>query len=107
MPRPPRSSQIASAFSMPPARCGRSRPTQHPSRTQRTAVMKTFISTDVNNAIAGVLRVAAERVSDDARLNELVTDSFVLVELVVELQEMFDVHFFQEDLRRVVTVGDL
>jgi acyl carrier protein len=69
--------------------------------------MKTFQSQDVNRAIAETLRVSPERVVDGARLTELVTDSFVLVELVVELQELFDVQFFQEDLGRVATVGDV
>jgi acyl carrier protein len=68
----------------------------------------TILHTDeVNNAIAEVLRVPPERVGDDVRLSDLVTDSFVLVELVVELQELFGVHFFQEDLRSVQTVGDV
>ncbi len=69
--------------------------------------MKTFQATDVNQAIAEVLRLPAERVADEARLSDLVTDSFVLVELVVELQELFGVHFVREDLTDVLTVGDV
>ena len=69
--------------------------------------MKTFQASDVNQAIAEVLRLPAERVVDEARLSDLVTDSFVLVELVVELQELFGVHFVREDLTDVLTVGDV
>jgi acyl carrier protein len=69
--------------------------------------MKTFQEADVNHAIAEVLRLPAERVVDEARLSDLVTDSFVLVELVVELQELFGVHFVREDLTDVLTVGDV
>jgi acyl carrier protein len=69
--------------------------------------MKTFQETDVNQAIAEVLRLPVERVVDGARLSDLVTDSFVLVELVVELQELFGVHFLREDLTDVLTVADV
>jgi acyl carrier protein len=69
--------------------------------------MKTFQASDVNRAIAEVLRLPDERVVDGARLSDLVTDSFVLVELVVELQELFDVQFFREDLTDALEVGDV
>ena len=44
---------------------------------------------------------------DDAVLTDLVNNSFVLVELVIELQEEFDVRFQQADMNEVKTVGAL
>jgi acyl carrier protein len=46
-------------------------------------------------------------VTEDARLTELVADSFVLIEVVVELQESLNITLVQEDLEAVVTVGQL
>ena len=57
--------------------------------------------------IAEVLRHPVERVTDEADLRSLVQDSFVLVELVLELQESFGFRLVQDDLRDVRTVGDL
>ncbi len=61
----------------------------------------------VNAKIADVLRLPAERVTDETALIDLALDSFVLVELVVELQEDFGVQFVQEDLPGIRTVGDI
>ena len=40
-------------------------------------------------------------------MTELITDSFVLVELVIDLQEEFGVRFEQDDVQRIRTVADL
>jgi len=48
-----------------------------------------------------------EEFRDEALLTDLVTDSFVLVEMVIELQEELGVQFGHEELRNVKTVGDL
>lgn len=64
------------------------------------------------------LELVAERISVTAgapvesigaatRLKDLALDSFLMVEMAVDLQEEFDAIFTQEDLRSVVTVGDL
>jgi acyl carrier protein len=45
--------------------------------------------------------------SDEARLADVVPESFLLVQLVIDLQEELDFHLAAEDLRDVVTVGDL
>ena len=57
--------------------------------------------------IAGFLGEAVEKFGDDAVLTDLVSDSFVLVEMVIELQEEFGVEFGHEELKDVKTVGDL
>jgi acyl carrier protein len=47
------------------------------------------------------------KVANEIALTDLVQESFVLVELVIELQETFSVRFGQDDLRAVKTVGEL
>ena len=62
---------------------------------------------DIKAKIAELLKVSAERVEGEAILKELVTDSFLLVEMVIELQEVFGIRLVQDDLRDVHTVADL
>jgi acyl carrier protein len=48
------------------------------------------------------------KLSDDsANLTDLVTESFILIELVIALQEEFQVRLIQEDLQEVKTLGQL
>ncbi len=62
---------------------------------------------DIKAKIAELLKVSAERVEGEAILKELVTDSFLLVEMVIELQEVFGIRLVQDDLRDVHTVAEL
>ena len=57
--------------------------------------------------IAETIDRPIEKVVDDVELMDLVLSSFTLVELVVELQEEFNVQFVQEDLQDVRTVSHL
>jgi acyl carrier protein len=57
--------------------------------------------------MAEVLGHETAVVADDAILTDLVNSSFLLVELVIELQEEFDVRFQQADMDHVKTVGAL
>ena len=57
--------------------------------------------------IAVVLEVPAGRVHSDAALADLVSESFRLVEMAIDLQEDYDVIFTQADLRELTTVGHL
>ena len=61
----------------------------------------------VKTKIAEVLNISAERVSEETNLKDLVSDSFLLVEMAIELQDDFRVRFSQEDLKVVHTVQDL
>ena len=63
--------------------------------------------TEVVKAMARFLRQPVEKLNDDAVLTDLVAESFVLVELVIQLQEEFGVRFGQQELQGVRTVGDL
>lgn len=64
-------------------------------------------SEEIKNRIAEVLNISVEQFNDETILKDLVTDSFLLVEMAIELQEDFQVRFSQEDLKEVETIGDL
>lgn len=57
--------------------------------------------------LAKLLKIDATRVMENARLTDLVADSFVLIETVVELQEELDITLVQEDLDGVISVSQL
>ncbi len=61
----------------------------------------------VRARMAEVLRSTPDDVRDDVVLTDLVNSSFLLVEMIIELQEEFDVRFQQSDLAEVVNVGQL
>ena len=64
-------------------------------------------SEEIKNRIAEVLNISVERFNDETTLKDLISDSFLLVEMAIELQEDFQVRFSQEDLKEVETIGDL
>jgi acyl carrier protein len=57
--------------------------------------------------MAEIIKQPVARLGDDVLLSNLVTDSFLLVDMVIELQEEFAVFLVQEDLKTVKSVGDL
>jgi acyl carrier protein len=61
----------------------------------------------VRDEICGFLGRQPSAAADDVGLMELVTDSFTLVELVIFLEQRTGRHVTAEELRDVVTVGDL
>ncbi len=61
----------------------------------------------VRARMAEVLGSTPDRIRDDSVLTDLVNSSFLLVEMVIELQEEFDVRFQQSDLAEVANVGQL
>ena len=62
---------------------------------------------DVCRRIAELLEVPERRARPDTVLTDLVTESFRLVEMAIELQEDYQVVFTQADMKQLVTVGDL
>jgi acyl carrier protein len=62
---------------------------------------------DVRIKLAGYLGRPVERVPYEGALTDLVSDSFRLVEIAIELQEDFAVRLVQDDLKAIRTVGDL
>ena len=68
---------------------------------------KVIDSAEFRAKIAGILRISADKVKDDCALTDLVSDSFALVDMVIELQEEYSVRLTQETLKDVRTVSDL
>jgi acyl carrier protein len=58
-------------------------------------------------AIAAFLRTSEAAIGWEAPLTDAVSDSFVLVDLAVHLQQDFAVRFTHEDLAEVKTPADL
>jgi acyl carrier protein len=61
----------------------------------------------VLDRVAEVLRRPRAMVSMDTELSRLAADSFVLVELVLELKDEFRVRFDHDDVQGLRTVGDV
>ena len=61
----------------------------------------------VKQALGMSLKRPMEELEDHILLNDLVAESFALIETVINLQEDLDIRLVQEDLRDVKTVGDL
>jgi acyl carrier protein len=61
----------------------------------------------VLDRVAEVLRRPRTMVSMDTELSRLAADSFVLVELVLELQDEFRVRFDHDDVQGLRTVGEV
>jgi len=62
---------------------------------------------ELRTRAADVLRVEPERVTEEARFgDDLKADSLDLVELVMALEERYDVRIPEEELEDIVTVGD-
>ena len=61
----------------------------------------------IKEKMASLLKQPVSKLEDEATLTSLVVESFMLIEMVIELQEEFGVRLVQEDLRDVKTVGDL
>lgn len=53
------------------------------------------------------LKVAVEDLQDETILTDLGVESFVLIEMLISLQDQLNVIINQEDLQYVTTVGDL
>ncbi|MBW3611824.1 MAG: acyl carrier protein [Actinobacteria bacterium] len=62
---------------------------------------------EIIGRVADLLGVSEGRVRADVPLADLVSDSYRLVEMAIELQDDYDVIFSQADLSAVTTVGDL
>lgn len=62
---------------------------------------------DVRRRIVEILQIPEARAAPDTVLTDLVSDSFRLVELAIELQEDYDVIFGQADMNQLRTVGQL
>lgn len=62
---------------------------------------------DIITQLATLLKIDPAKAQEDTPLTDLVSDSFVLIEMVVELQEFLNITLVQDDLDDVKTVGQL
>jgi acyl carrier protein len=62
----------------------------------------------VAGSIATVLSVPAADLSEDTSLAaDLVVDSLLMYEIVIELEEMFDARISDSDIDQIKTLGDI
>lgn len=61
----------------------------------------------LKETMAAFLKVPTARMTDDTILTELVRESFLLIEMVMYLQDELSVRIVQEDLKGVERVGQL
>ncbi len=62
---------------------------------------------DIKQHIADHLKCPIEKLDNDRPLLELIADSFLLIEMMLTLQEKLDVVLLHEDIANVVTINDL
>ena len=65
------------------------------------------IREQVRSRIAEILGQPLARLQNQSALADLVNSSFLLVELIIDLQDEFDVRFGQAEMQNVITVGQL
>jgi acyl carrier protein len=61
----------------------------------------------IKGQVANFLKIPANRMDDTMRLTSIVPDSFMLVELLIQLQEQYGMRLAQADLENISTVSDL
>ena len=68
--------------------------------------MSTTDARQVRGKMAGLLKQPVDRLTDATVLTELVAESFILVDMVIELQDDLGIRLMHDDLKAVKTVGD-
>ena len=61
----------------------------------------------VKDRVAAFLKVPARDIPDEMALSRLIADSFMIVELMIELEETCGIRLSQEEVKHVKTVGEL
>lgn len=61
----------------------------------------------IRHRMADFLQQPCECLDDSAKLSDLVTSSFLMVEMIIDLQEEFERRFGQQEMLGVETVGQL
>ena len=69
--------------------------------------MATIDSNTIKERISKSLHIPIAKLKDEALVKEIVTESFALVEMVIDLQEEFGIRLGQEDLKVIKTIGEL
>ena len=61
----------------------------------------------VKQRVATFLKISAADLSDGMVLSDLVADSFMIVELMIDLQETCAIRLSHEDVSHIKTLGEL
>ena len=61
----------------------------------------------IKDRIARSLHISRAKLADGAKISDVVTESFAVVEMVIDLQEEFGIRLGQEDLKVLKTIGEL
>lgn len=69
--------------------------------------MSTTDAQQVRGKMARLLKQPVDRLTDATVLTDLVAESFILVDMVIELQDDLGIRLMHDDLKAVKTVGDL
>lgn len=64
-------------------------------------------ATAIKQRISSTLQISTSKLQDETVISDIVTESFAVVEMVIDLQEEFGVRLGQEDLKKIKTVGEL
>jgi acyl carrier protein len=62
---------------------------------------------EIKSRISETLSIPVAKLRDDALISDIVTESFAVIEMVIDLQEEFGVRLGQEDLKGLKTIGAL
>lgn len=62
---------------------------------------------EIKQTIAELGHVSLDVLDDKQCLTDLLVDSFAIIDLSIALQEELGIIFLQEDMQKLVTVGDL
>lgn len=62
---------------------------------------------DIKRKLGEFTQIPLERIDDNALISDLVSDSFMLVETMLLMQDEFNIDLEQEDLEEVETVMEL
>lgn len=62
---------------------------------------------EIRQKIAQFTKLSVASITDDKEITDLVSDSFMLVELLLSIQEQFKIELEQEDLEQVISVRQL
>ena len=69
--------------------------------------MSTIDSQQIKARISATLQMPISKLQDDALIPDIVTESFAVIEMVIDLQEEFGIRLGQEDLKELTTLGSL
>lgn len=69
--------------------------------------MPTIDTATIKNRISDTLQIPLAKLADERLLADVVTESFAMVEVVIDLQEEFGVRLDQGELKKLKTVADL